>query len=77
MQKAYEVANSTSCLNKALMNEMMFILLARDPAAPAAIDAWILERVKLGLNRMSDDKIKSAIKCKDIMLEERKRIAIL
>lgn len=47
MIKSEELANPNSCLNKARNNEMLFVLLARDPAAPAAIRAWIAERKRL------------------------------
>jgi hypothetical protein len=35
------------CLHKALVHEPMFILLGRDPAAPAAIRRWVKYRSQL------------------------------
>ena len=60
MRKENEIQNPKSCLNKALMNERLFVLLARYPAAPVAIDAWIRERVRLGLNTAFDVQILEA-----------------
>jgi phage-related baseplate assembly protein len=31
-------------------NEMVFVLLSRDAAAPVAIRAWVAERLRLGKN---------------------------
>lgn len=36
---------------------MLFVLLERDTAAPAAIRAWIKERIKLGKNQRGDAQI--------------------
>lgn len=40
MIKAEELANPESCINKALDNEMVFVLLERDKCAPEAIRYW-------------------------------------
>ena len=61
MLKRDEVAIPTSCLNKARDEEWIFILLARDPAAPAAIRAWVAERVRLGKNKITDAQVTSAL----------------
>lgn len=60
MTKEKEISDPNSCLNKAKDNEILFVLLGRDPAAPAAIRAWIRERLQLGKNVEKDDQIKSA-----------------
>lgn len=60
MIKLDELGNPTSCLNKAHDNEMMFVLLARDAAAPAAIRQWIKERIVLGLNKVGDEQLRNA-----------------
>lgn len=60
MRKIDELANPNSCLNKARDDELLFVLLARDPAAPATVRAWIDERIRRGLNEPSDPKIVSA-----------------
>ena len=41
MKKTDELADPTSCLNKARDDERLFVLLARDPAAPVTIRAWV------------------------------------
>ena len=63
MIKTQEVADPQSCLNHAKPDEMLFVLLGRDPAAPAAIRAWIAERIRLGKNQPSDDQIYEAENC--------------
>lgn len=61
MLKKDELTNPNSCINKALPDEMVFVLLGRDKAAPAALRAWIGERLRLGLNLlMSDPQIAGA-----------------
>ncbi len=60
MTKADEIANPASCFNKASDNELIFVLLARDKAAPAAIAKWMDERIRRGLNKPDDMQIKSA-----------------
>ena len=63
MTKAQELANTNSCWNKADDHEMVFILLGRDLAAPAAIRAWIDERIRLGKNKPTDRQIVTAEQC--------------
>lgn len=60
MTKDQELYNPTSCFNKAHDSELIFVLLARDSAAPAAVEAWIDERIKLGINQPDDRKIVEA-----------------
>ncbi len=60
MRKKDETRHETSCWNKADDNEMIFVLLGRDEAASVAIEAWIAERIRLGLNTPNDLKIISA-----------------
>ena len=62
MTNAEEIASLESCWNKANDGEFLFVLRAKDPAAPGAILHWIEERVRLGLNRLNDDKIKEAFR---------------
>ena len=47
MRKHEELTNPLSCLSRARHNEMTFVLLGRDAAAPAAIRAWVKERIRL------------------------------
>lgn len=63
MTKLKELTTPNSCLNKAGEDEMLFILLARDPAAPVAIAAWIEERIRIGRNKIDDPKILEAQAC--------------
>jgi hypothetical protein len=61
--KAAEKVDGQSCWNKAAFNEMTFILLGRDAAAPVAIRAWIVERIRLGKNQPGDHQIEEAERC--------------
>jgi hypothetical protein len=74
MLKINELANPFSCLNRAKDNERMFVLLARDEAAPVAIRAWCAERIRLGKNAPDDPQIIEAMKCAKMMEFERVRI---
>lgn len=60
MIKTRELTEPTSCLNKARDDELLFVLLGRDKAAPVAIFAWIEERIRLGLNKPDDAQIMEA-----------------
>ena len=60
MKKFRELNDPGSCLNRARDNEIIFVLLARDAAAPATIRAWAGERMRLGKNRLSDPQILEA-----------------
>ena len=74
MIKRDEIEYTESCLNKAHDDERLFVLLARDPAAPVAIRAWIAERIRLGKNALSDDQIREAHECAKLMEIERAEI---
>lgn len=50
---------------------MTFILLARDVAAPAAIRAWVGERLRLGKNSLADEQIQEALACATTMDSQR------
>lgn len=63
MRKRDELFNVNSCMNRAHENEMTFVLLGRDAAAPVAIRAWCDERVRLGKNQPSDTQIIEAEAC--------------
>jgi hypothetical protein len=60
VRKRDELSDPGSCLNRARDDEWLFVLLGRDPAAPAAVMAWIQERVRLGKNRPDDPQIVEA-----------------
>jgi hypothetical protein len=74
MLKRDEIEDTESCLNKATDGERLFVLLARDPAAPVAIRAWIAERIRLGKNTPSDEQIHEAHVCAQLMELERSEI---
>lgn len=74
MIKRDEIEDSQSCLNKAQDGERLFVMLARDPAAPVAIRAWIAERLRLGKNTPEDDQIREAYECARLMEIERTEI---
>ncbi len=57
MRKCDELTTPNSCLNKARNTEWLFVLLGRDAAAPAAVNAWIEERIRLGKNKPDDEQI--------------------
>jgi hypothetical protein len=74
MIKRDEIEYSESCLNKARDDERLFVLLARDPAAPVAIRAWVAERLRLGKNAPGDEQIREAFECAARMELERGEI---
>ncbi len=57
MIKTKELTDPKSCLNKAKDDELLFVLLGRDPAAAVAVQAWINERIRIGKNKPNDPKI--------------------
>lgn len=63
MRKHLELSDPNSCINRATPSEMVFVLLARDLAAPVAIRAWIAERIRLGKNKPTDAQILDAEEC--------------
>lgn len=71
MHKHLEISSPTSCFNKAKDDERLFILPARDPAAPVAIRAWIAERLRLGMNKEGDIQLHGAAQCAGLMELER------
>lgn len=60
MKKTEELSNPNSCLNKAKPDELLFVLLGRDKAAPWAVRHWIMHRIRLGLNQDGDPQIVEA-----------------
>jgi hypothetical protein len=55
MLKKEEVLNPNSCLNRAADDEMVFVLLARDEAAPYIVEEWCRLRITMGKNKSIDD----------------------
>ena len=75
MKKHEELTSVNSCLNKAADDEPLFVLRATDPAAPAAIRAWIEERIAIGKNTRSDEKTVSAAAMADDMQAYGEKVA--
>ena len=71
MLKTDELSKPDSCLNKASPNERLFVLLARDAAAPDAIRYWVRKRIWTGKNKHDDPQIVEALECARLMDEER------
>jgi hypothetical protein len=71
MRKKEELSNPKSCINKAKDNEMTFVLLGRDIAAPYAIREWVEKRIWEGKNKRNDPQIIEALQCASIMENER------
>jgi hypothetical protein len=70
MRKVDELAHPMSCLNRARDDEFIFVLLARDVAAPAAIRYWVDQRIKLLKNFPSDPQILHALEVATQMEKE-------
>lgn len=70
MRKRDELSRPHSCMGCAHPDEMVFVLLGRDAAAPAAIRAWVDERIRLGRNASTDEQIVEALKCAATMARE-------
>lgn len=71
MRKFAEMSRADSCMSKARLSEMTFVLLGRDAAAPVAIMRWVEERIRLGKNTIDDAQIKEAVQCAYFMENER------
>ena len=63
MRKRDELSDPRSCWNRARDDEMIFVLLGRDKAAPATIQAWIAERIRLRKNHSDDPQLCEAAEC--------------
>lgn len=63
MLKRKELTDPKSCMSRADDDEMTFVLLGRDLAAPATIRFWVAERIRLGKNTESDPQIVEALEC--------------
>jgi hypothetical protein len=63
MIKRRELTDPTSCMSKARDDEMTFVLLGRDGAAPATVRFWVQERIRRGKNRADDPQIIEALEC--------------
>jgi hypothetical protein len=70
MRKKDELSKQHTCMQHAHPEEMVFVLLGRDPAAPVAIRAWVAERIRLGKNAESDVQLIEAVACAQTMETE-------
>jgi len=70
MRKKDELSLEHTCTQHAHPEEMLFVLLGRDPVAPIAIRAWVTERVLRGKNVYSDTQIVEAMECAATMARE-------
>jgi hypothetical protein len=69
MNKADNLRNPTSCLNKAAADEPLFILRAKDPLAAQAVRHW----ATMSDGNHEPEKIAQALKAADEMDAWRKR----
>jgi hypothetical protein len=60
MIKSREISDAESCFSKALSDEMMFVLLARDRVAPITVYFWCVLRCLLFKNTWNDEQLKEA-----------------
>lgn len=67
MIKRKELTDPKSCMSRADDDEMTFVLLGRDLAAPFAIRMWVNERIRLGKNQSGDPQIIEALECAEWM----------
>lgn len=67
MIKSRELTDPDSCMSRARPDEMTFVLLARDIAAPGAIREWCRLRCLYGKNTPKDEQIQEALACADAM----------
>lgn len=72
MRKRNEETHPASCFNRALPDEWVFVLLGRDAAAPAAIRAWVQERIRLGKNTPGDAQVSEALNVANSMEADRR-----
>lgn len=63
MKKKDEISFQGSCLNQANDDELIFILRAKDLAAPDTIRTWVGLRLERGKNQPFDAQILEALDC--------------
>jgi hypothetical protein len=74
MLKAKELTDPASCMSRARPDEMVFVLLSRDEAAPEVIRFWVDERIARKKNVFEDPQIQEALACASYMEEQRSRL---
>jgi hypothetical protein len=70
LRKFLELRHKESCLTRAGEDEMLFVLLSRDKAAPMTIRFWASQRIHSGLNQPGDQQIVDALECARTMEQE-------
>lgn len=70
MRKNLELTLKHACMQHAHPEEMTFVLIGRDAAAPHAIRSWAAERIRLGKNAETDEQIVEALACATTMETE-------
>ena len=73
MIKSEELTNPSSCMSRANLDEMTFVLLARDIAAPRTIREWVRLRIFYGKNEINDAQIQEALACAEKMEQQRNK----
>ena|SRR6195256_1923623 len=77
MRKKDELSLDNTCMAHAHPEEMVFVLIGRDVAAPVAVRAWVAERIRLGKNVSTDSQIVEALRIADTMeLEGRSWVGV-
>jgi hypothetical protein len=77
MRKKDELSLENTCMGHAHPEEMVFVLLGRDSAAPVAIRAWVAERLRLGKNVETDAQVTDALSIAETMeLEGRRWVGV-
>ena len=71
MRKRDELTDPSACMVRAKDDEMTFVLLGRDVAAPDTIRAWVAYRIKHKKNTGTDPQILEALECAAVMERER------
>lgn len=73
MRKKDELSKDYTCMSSAHPEEMTFVLLGRDAAAPNAIRWWVAERLRTRKNIETDQQIIEALACANTMEAEGRR----
>ncbi len=74
MLKRNELTDPRSCMSRARDDEMTFVLLARDVAAPVTIRMWVEARILCGKNKADDPQIVEALECAREMERQRREV---
>lgn len=67
MIKAQEIDNLESCLNKAAVDEPLFVLRGKDVTAGETVRDWTRKRIAAGKNRPGDEQIVEALAIAEAM----------